>query len=112
MVLDIWPIVLKGLIGKDVHRAVADLAEVLRSICAKQVPKDDLADLKMRTTEALCRLEMEFPTSMMTSQVHLVLHLVDELALCGPVSYRWMFYVERHMKVMKTMIRQQARPIE
>lgn len=110
LMLDIWPIVLRGLVGKDVHRAIADLAEVLRSICAKQVHKAELPDLKIKTTEALCWMEMAFPTSFMTSQVHVMVHLVDELELCGPVSYRWMFYVEKHMKVLKTMIGQQAKP--
>lgn len=110
MLLDFWPIVLRGLVGKDVHRAISDLAEVLRSICAKHIGRAELPDLKIRTVEALCRMEMGFPTSFMTSNVHAVVHLVDELELCGPVSYKWMFYVERHMKVMKTMIRQQAKP--
>lgn len=110
LMLDIWPIVLRGLVGKGVHLAIAKLAEGLRAICAKQVDRNELADLKLKMVEALCHIEMEFPTSFMTGQVHLLIHLVDELDLCGPVAHRWMFYVERHMKVMVSMIRQQAKP--
>lgn len=105
MFLDFWFIVLRGLVGKDVYRVISDLAEVLRSICAKYIGRAELSDLKIRTVEVLCRMEMGFFISFMISNVYVVVYLVDELELCGSVFYKWMFYVERYMKVMKTMIR-------
>jgi hypothetical protein len=41
---------------------------------------------------------------------HLVYHLVDELNLCGSVSTRWMYHVERYMKTLKHYVRNMARP--
>lgn len=51
LLLDIWPVVLKGLVGKDVHRAIADLAEVLHAICGKEIDRSRLGELKDNTTE-------------------------------------------------------------
>lgn len=45
MLLDIWPVVLRGLVARDVHRAVTDLAEALRAICAKEVACNELPDI-------------------------------------------------------------------
>ncbi len=36
---------------------------------------------------------------------HLVLHSVEELDLCGSVSTRWMYCIERMNKVMKGYVR-------
>ena len=42
--------------------------------------------------------------------VHLVVHLVREIRLCGPVYLRWMYPVERYMKVLKSYTKNQYRP--
>jgi hypothetical protein len=44
---------------------------------------------------ALCMLEREFPLSFFDLMIHLMIHLVEELFLCGPVHYRWMYPFER-----------------
>ena len=41
---------------------------------------------------------------------HLVLHLVEELELFGPVHTRWMYSVERINKVLKGYVNNMARP--
>ena len=33
--------------------------------------------------------------------VHLIVHLVREIKCCGPVYLRWMYPVERYMKILK-----------
>ncbi len=32
---------------------------------------------------------------------HLLIHLVEELELCGLVQIRWMYSIERHLKTLK-----------
>ncbi|MCO5581723.1 hypothetical protein L7F22_035612 [Adiantum nelumboides] len=54
-------------------------------------------------------MEKELPTSFFDIQVHLLIHLVDEIELAGVVSARWMFWVERFMGVLKGYVRQKAR---
>ena len=42
--------------------------------------------------------------------MHLLLHVVDEVAIAGTVHSRWMFFLERFMKTLKGFVRQRARP--
>lgn len=60
--------------------------------------------------KTVCLLEDHFPTSILNVQVHLLVHLVDEVQLAGTVHARWMFFLERFMKTLKGFVRQKARP--
>jgi hypothetical protein len=42
----------------------------------------------------------------MDLQVHLLIHLVDDIKLVGVVSTRWMLFFERYMKTLKRYFRQ------
>ncbi|WJX78264.1 hypothetical protein P8452_61508 [Trifolium repens] len=42
--------------------------------------------------------------------VHLVVHLVEEAKLGGPVHYRWMYPIERYLGHLKSYVRNKARP--
>ena len=42
--------------------------------------------------------------------IHLIVHLVGEIRLCGPVFLRWMYPVERYMMVLKGCTKNQYRP--
>jgi hypothetical protein len=41
---------------------------------------------------------------------HLVLYVVEELAICGHVHSRWMYPVERTLGTLKKYVRNRARP--
>ncbi|XP_060974544.1 uncharacterized protein LOC133039655 [Cannabis sativa] len=43
--------------------------------------------------------------------IHLMVHLVREARLCGPVWARWMYPFERNMKVLKSYVCNHYRPI-
>ncbi|KAL0550008.1 hypothetical protein IC582_014504 [Cucumis melo] len=58
----------------------------------------------------LCNLEKYFPHLFFTIMVHLVVHLMTEVKLCGPVYLRWMYPFERYMKVLKSFVRNRNRP--
>ena len=55
-------------------------------------------------------LEMEFPPSCFDIMTHLMYHIIQELDLCGPVTTKWMYLVERYMKILKTYVHNMARP--
>ena len=57
-------------------------------------------------------LQMQMPTSFFDAQVHLLVHLVQDISLLGPNPYRWMFFIERYMKTLKGFVRQRAKPEE
>ena len=65
---------------------------------------------RQEIVEIACMFEKELPTSFMDLQVHLIIHLVDEVELVGVVSCHWMFFLERYMKKLKGFIRQREKP--
>ncbi|KAL5582304.1 hypothetical protein UlMin_014746 [Ulmus minor] len=42
--------------------------------------------------------------------VHLTVHLSREIKLCGPIWLRWMYSMERYMKILKGYVRNRYRP--
>ena len=53
--------------------------------------------------------EKELPTSFMDLQIHLLIHLVDEVELVRVVSCQWMFFLERYMKKLKGFVRKRSK---
>lgn len=41
---------------------------------------------------------------------HVLIHLVDELATCGPVGCKWLYPLERYMGVLKGWVHNRASP--
>jgi hypothetical protein len=60
--------------------------------------------------EIVCMFEKELPTSFMDLQVHILIHLPDEVELVGVLSCHWMFFLERYMKKLKGFVRQREKP--
>jgi hypothetical protein len=58
---------------------------------------------------ALSILEKEFPLGFFNIMKHLLIHLVEELFICGPVHCRCMFPIKRCMKTLKDYVRTFAR---
>lgn len=58
----------------------------------------------------LVSLEKEFSPSLFDIMTHLLLHLVEELQLCGPVHMRWMYPIEQYLKILKGFVQNKARP--
>lgn len=59
--------------------------------------------------EVVCKLEKALPPSFFDCQVHLLVHIVDEVAIAGPVHCRWMYWLERYMSVLKSYVQNCAR---
>jgi hypothetical protein len=51
-------------------------------------------DLKQEATITFCLLEKEFPPSLFNIITHLMVHLVAEVKLCGPIHTQWMYPIE------------------
>lgn len=54
--------------------------------------------------------EMYFLPEFFDIMVHLTVHLVREVRLCGPVYLRWMYPFERFLKYLKGYVRNKNRP--
>ena len=77
-------------------RHLIDLSCFFKEICSKVLNVEELGALKKRIVMPLCELERIFSPSFFIVMVHLVVHLVSEAKVVGPVHYRWMYLIERH----------------
>lgn len=106
----ILPLCLRNLMAKGPRMAIIKLSRVFQKLCSKVVDLRTMDSLKEDVVIALCLLEKEFPPSFFDPMTHLLVHLVEELEICGPVHSRWMYPMERYMKTLKAFVRNKTRP--
>jgi hypothetical protein len=68
-----------------------------------------MGKLKKDVAITLVLLEQEFSPSFFDIMTHLLIHLVEELELCGLVHTRWMYLIECYLKTLKGFVRSRAR---
>jgi len=69
----------------------------------------DLPTLREDVAITLSMLEWEFPGAFFDVMSYLTLHIIEELDICGLVHTRWMYPIERAMKVFKGYVRNRSR---
>jgi hypothetical protein len=89
--------------------AVMRMYKVFRRICTKVYDPTEFQSLEVDVAKSMALLEMTFPPSFFDIMTHLLYHLVLELDMCGPVTARWMYPVERYMKTLKRYVRNMAK---
>ncbi|RVW18016.1 hypothetical protein CK203_112664 [Vitis vinifera] len=104
------PVAIRSVLPKHVRYAITRLCFFFNALCAKVVDVSRLNDLQQDIVVILCLLEKYFPPSIFDIMLHLTVHLVREVRLCGPVYMRWMYPFERYMKVLKGYVRNHNRP--
>ncbi len=65
--------------------------------------------MRVIAAKVVCKLENAFPPSFFYCQVHLLVHLVDEIVIAGPVHCQWMYWLERYMAILKGYVCNRAR---
>ncbi|CAN0880472.1 hypothetical protein LINGRAHAP2_LOCUS13670 [Linum grandiflorum] len=93
---DLLPLAIREVLPISVSRVLTELCACFKQLCGTAHSVVELDKLQNRIVLALCHMEMIFPPSFITCQVHLVLHLVEEIKREGPVQYRWMYPIERY----------------
>jgi hypothetical protein len=104
------PLALRGLMDTNVRLSLMRLSRVFRNICAKVWDLASLPSLREDVVVTLSMIEWELPGAFFDVMTHLVLHVVEKLAICGLVHSRWMYLVERTLGTLKNYVRNQARP--
>nr|XP_043639519.1 uncharacterized protein LOC122610612 [Erigeron canadensis] len=89
------PIALRGTLPVHVSSVITELCDFFKIICYKDLCEVDLLFLESKISLTLCKMEKIFPPSFFTVMVHLVIHLVSEVKLGGPLAFRWMYPIER-----------------
>jgi hypothetical protein len=97
----VLPLCVRTVLAKEVRTAIIIFSRVFRRICAKTIDCKDIEDMRMDMVIALCMLEKEFPPLFFDIMSHLVVHLVEEVEICGLVHTRWMYPIERYLKTLK-----------
>lgn len=94
---DILPVALQSCYpSKDVMKIVVRISNFFKKLCSKVIDVAELEQLQESIVMTLCDMEKIFLPSFFTVSVHLMVHLVEEVKLGGPVHYRWMYPMERY----------------
>ncbi|KAI5343526.1 hypothetical protein L3X38_011402 [Prunus dulcis] len=104
------PMAICFVLEKPTRYAISRLCFFFNAICAKTVDVFKLDKLAEDVVVTLCLPEKYFPHSFFDIMVHLVVHLIREVHLCGPVYFRWMYPFERYMKVLKGYVQNCTHP--
>ena len=80
-------IAIRGILLDKVKDAISRLCFVSNAIYSKVIDPRQLDALENEVAIVLCQLEMYFPPSFFDIMVHLIVHLVREIRLCGPFFY-------------------------
>jgi len=82
-----------------------NLCFFFNKISQKTMDVFELDDLELESVETACQLEMYFPPSFFDIMVHLIVHIMYEIKMCGPVFLRSMYPFERFMGILKHYMR-------
>ena len=83
-----------SILPNKVRVAITRLCFFFNVICSKVINPQKLNDLENEADIILYRLEMYFSRSFFDIMVHLIIHLVKKIRLCGPDFLWWMYLVE------------------
>ncbi|XP_037428461.1 uncharacterized protein LOC119294365, partial [Triticum dicoccoides] len=104
------PIALRGLLPENVRVAIVKLCAFLNAISQKVINPEVLPRLQNDVIQCLVSFELVFPPSFFNIMTHLLVHLVEEIFVLGPVFLHNMFPFERFMGVLKKYVLNRARP--
>ena len=104
------PIALRGLLPENVRLRIVKLCAFLNAISQKVINPDILSRLQNDVVQCLVSFELVFPPSFFNIMTHILVYLVKEIAILGPVFLHNMFPFERFMGVLKKYVHNCARP--
>jgi hypothetical protein len=90
------PVAVRGSLPPNVVQPLVEMSAFFTGICSTILTEEYMDQLQAGICVTLCKMEQIFPPSFFTIMVHLVVHLVLECRLGGPVPYRWMYSGERY----------------
>ena len=100
LIQDILLVAIRHSLQSGPLEAVIKLGTMFKRICMKVVKPSKMEDLKTFAVEMLFLLELWFPPGFFDAMTYLVLHLVEELAICSHVHARWCYSMERYTDVL------------
>jgi hypothetical protein len=74
------------------------------------VNPNEILSLKVYVAKTLSMLEIWFLLGFFDIMTHLLIHLVEELDVCGPVGARWCYPIEWYLGMLKHYVRNKVEP--
>ena len=87
------PIALRGLLPENVRVPIVKLCAFLNAISQKVIDPESLLGLQIDVAQCLVSFELVFPPSFFNIMTHLLVHLVEEIAILGPVFLYQIVYI-------------------
>ncbi|XP_039822138.1 uncharacterized protein LOC120684337, partial [Panicum virgatum] len=110
LMTELLPVVLRGILPDNVRLTIVKLCSFLNAVSQKIIDPENLIKLQNDVVQCLVSFELIFPPSFFNIMTHLLVHLVKEIDIPGPVFLHSMFPFERFMGVLKKCVRNRARP--
>jgi hypothetical protein len=110
LLTQLLPVAIRGILKPGVRKTITKLCFFYNEISCKVIDPAKLGKLQADLVETICELEMYFPPSFFDIMVHLTIHLVREIRICGPMYLHYMFPFERNMGDLKHLCRSRSRP--
>jgi hypothetical protein len=103
-------VALRGTLPENVRLAIVKVCAFLNAISQKVIDRESLSGLQINVVQCLVSFELLFLPSFFNIMMHLLVYLVEEIRILGPVFLHNMFPFERFMGVLKKYVRNRARP--
>ncbi|KAK1600780.1 hypothetical protein QYE76_017991 [Lolium multiflorum] len=110
LMTQLLPVALRGLLPENVRLAIVKICAFLNAISQKVMDPETLSGLHEDVVECLVSFELLFPPSFFNIMMRLLVHLVEEIRILGPVFLHNIFPFERVMGVLKKYVHNRARP--
>lgn len=110
LIQQLLPAAVRNSLSSGMRQTIIRLGNLFHRICAKVIRRSEISNLRTCAVEVLCLLELNFPPGFFDIMTHLIVHLVDELEICGPVHARWCYSVERYLGVLTKYVRDKSKP--
>ncbi|KAL6210905.1 hypothetical protein ACLB2K_016135 [Fragaria x ananassa] len=81
------PVVIRWYLQSDVVDMLVALSKFFKRICVKELEKSDVRSLQEDIVYNMCKMEMIFPLTFFDIMIHLMIHLLEQVLLTGPVQY-------------------------
>src|SRR3954466_13545115 len=94
-------VIMRELLPENVRLAIVKLCAFLNAISQKVIDPEILPRLRSDVAQCLVSFELIFPPSFFNIMTYVLVHLVDEIFILGPVFLHNMFSFERFMGVLR-----------
>jgi hypothetical protein len=80
------PVMLRGYLDYDIWEGLDELSYFYRHLCTKEIRKDMMEKLEKEISVFICKLEKIFPLGWFNLMQHLLVHILYEAKVGGPVQ--------------------------